>query len=279
MSLPGISIVFVHYKTPQLLLNAIDSVVEYTKGCNYEIIVVDNYSQDDSQKMITDKHPHVRWFSHSYNAGFARGNNLGISLAKFDYVLIINSDILLREDAISKSFEKYCELEKIYPIGLFGCKIISFEGQTLPSVHNHHTTIFSLLKKNAFWIKLFGEKSNRIYNASWYNTNHFAEHLSGAFLLFNKKRLNQKDLLLDEDFFLYYEDVEWCLRLYKKGFRHFYFAETYILHKDSGSTTVNIIKQRQILVSELLFIYKCYPRWYFILYYHLMIFNLNLDNF
>lgn len=278
MQTEGVSIVFVNYKTPDLLHHAIRSLVAFTKGIAYEIIVVDNFSQDNSQAYITEAFPFVKWINNSYNAGFARGNNAGVRAASYNYVLIINSDTLLQDDAVSLCYNKFKQLENECRIGLLGCQIKSFEGAVLPSVHSAYKSITALLQKNPLWIKIFGASRPVAYTAEWYATSHFAEHLSGAFLMFNKQQLSTTSLWLDEDFFLYYEDVEWCVRLNRLGFKQYYFADTHILHKDSGSSKSSERKNFQILISELLFVFKTYNALYYHAYVLLWLCNLWLDN-
>jgi GT2 family glycosyltransferase len=273
-----VSIVFVNYKTPELLHNAIASVVKYTEGCSYEIIVVDNHSEDNSKALIKSSFPNVRWFDMGYNSGFARGNNYGIQQALNDYVLMINSDTLLGGDVISLSLSKYQSLEKEFNIGLLGCAIQSFDGRVLPSVHSHFHGISDLWKKNALAIKLL--KSNKppvTYNDEWYSKSYKAQHLSGAFLMFNKAKLNTKETLLDEDFFLYAEDVEWCYRLNKLGFEHYYYADAQIRHKDSASSTNSEQKILQITLSRWLFVFKARGHLYYYIYILLLFINLYLD--
>lgn len=274
----AISIVFVNYKTPELLHNAIASVVRYTEGCSYEIIVVDNHSEDNSKTLIKSSFPTVRWFDMGYNSGFARGNNFGIQQALNEYVLMINSDTLLDADMISACLSKYQSLEKEFNVGLLGCTIQSFDGKILPSVHSHFHGIRDLWRKNAVAIKLF--KSNRrtvTYNEEWYSKSHKAQHLSGAFLLFNKAKLNKKETRLDEDFFLYAEDVEWCYRLNKLGFENYYYADAQIRHKDSASSSSSERKVLQITLSRWLFVFKARGYLYYFVYILLLFINLYLD--
>ncbi len=213
-----LSIVLVNYKTPDLLRQCLASVFKHTQTV-FEVIVVDNNSADNSEQLIKAEFPNVRWISKSYNSGFARGNNEGIKAAGGRYVLLLNSDALLEEDAITASLTKYKALEGQHKLGLLGCKICSFSGSILPSVHERFMGLKDLLRANAIFIYLFRDKARQqSYHESWYLTSHFAAHISGAFMLFNKSRLNSPQYWLDEDFFLYAEDVEWCGRLKKMGF-------------------------------------------------------------
>lgn len=276
---PDVSIILVNYKTPGLLAQCLKSIYEHTKSCTFEIIVVDNGSEDGSEEIVHPCFPDVRWINMGYNSGFARGNNRGIEEAKANYVLLLNSDSMLDQDAISKSFEKFLSLEKEGKTGLLNCKLISFEGNILPGVHAHFPGVKSLLLSNAMVIYLLrGNYSKHTYNAHWYESNHTAAHISGAFMLFNRNVLHSKSDWLDEDYFLYFEDVDWCYRLKKKGLECYFYADTYVLHKDSGSNLDNEWKQLQIFVSRLLFMYKSYGSTYLKLYTAIYRFNAWLDD-
>jgi GT2 family glycosyltransferase len=276
----SVSIIYVNYKTPDLLNEAISSVKKHTQGCDYEIIVVDNHSQDHSREIIFQHHKEVIWIDAGYNSGFARGNNMGIAMARNEFVLIINSDTRLENDAISSCLQKFAELtEKKENIGLLGCKIISFDGEILPSVHAEFHGIKNILRSNALFIKFFGNRSQKNeISKEWFTTNHFAEHLSGAFLLFKRSVLKEKKLWLDEDYFLYSEDVDWCYRLNKQGFRCYFYSDAYILHKNAASSPDNEKKNFQITISRWLFVFKAYGFLYFYLYLMLLAINVCLDD-
>ncbi len=97
-----LSIIFVNYKTAQLLLDCIGSIYTQTKTLSLEIIVADNFSQDDSQQIVTEKFPEVVWIDMGYNAGFARANNAGIKIATGEFLLILNTDTIILDGALDK---------------------------------------------------------------------------------------------------------------------------------------------------------------------------------
>ena len=97
-----LSVILVNYKSPQLVLDCIESIYRETKTISFEIIVVDNFSEDNSGELILQKFASVIWIPMSYNAGFARANNRGIQAAKGDYVLVLNTDTIIQENALDK---------------------------------------------------------------------------------------------------------------------------------------------------------------------------------
>ena len=175
--------------------------------------------------------------------------------------------------------DKYITLSVEENIGLLGCKILSFDKKVLPSVHSNFHGVKSLIKSNPIYIKFFSDTiPNETENKDWYNTNHFAAYISGAFMLFSKKKLGKKQLWLDEDYFLYAEDVDWCYRLQQHGLKSYFFSDAYILHKDAASSSDAEKKNFQIIISRWLFVFKAYGLFYFYGYIALLRFNLLLDD-
>ena len=97
-----VSIIIVNYKTPQLILDCLQSVYTHTKGIGFEVIIVDNDSQDNSRAIVLSQYPEVKWFEMGYNAGFSRANNLGIDHATGRNILLLNSDTLLIDDLLTR---------------------------------------------------------------------------------------------------------------------------------------------------------------------------------
>jgi GT2 family glycosyltransferase len=124
-----VSIVIVNYKTPDLLKACVQSIVSQTRDLSYEIIIVDNHSEDESEYLIKSIYPEVRWINSGYNAGFARANNLGIRNASGDYVLLLNSDTIVNEKTIINTYNDYVALEKTgEKIGFLACQLIDLGG-------------------------------------------------------------------------------------------------------------------------------------------------------
>ena len=98
----NVSVIIVNYKTPELILDCLYTIYEQTKVVSFEVIIVDNDSQDNSQFVIQNQYPDVQWIQMNYNSGFARANNAGIKAAAGEYVLLLNSDTLILENALDK---------------------------------------------------------------------------------------------------------------------------------------------------------------------------------
>ena len=113
----NVSVVYVNYKTVSLILNSIESIKKHTNDISYEIIVVDNNSGDNSEKLLTSIYPEVVFIQAEENLGFGKANNLGVDVAKGEMVLFLNPDTLLENDAIS---EMYLFLKKNQLAGACG---------------------------------------------------------------------------------------------------------------------------------------------------------------
>lgn len=278
-----VSILIVNYKTPQLLLRCVQSIVAHTKGVSYEVIVVDNHSEDNSRALLQANGLSVIWKDVNYNSGFARANNIGLKTAQGNYVLLLNSDAFLNSDAVTGMWQYYRNLESKYKTGLLGCKIVNESGKLLRGTHRGFPGIKKVVNANALVIRLkrlvgTDSKPKQSDEAEkLHYTNHEADIVSGACVFANLQTLKQEGLFLDEDFFLYSEDVEWSFRYRQKGYRNFFTAEVEIVHQDSASTAIPERKRAQIMIAQWLLILKMYGTTYFTVYMQMLRFNKWLD--
>jgi GT2 family glycosyltransferase len=258
-----ISIIIVHYKTPELLMNCLLSIYQNDPSLNKEIVVVDNNSCDDTEEKIRTSFPDVRWLNSGYNAGFARANNIGINSSSAPYVLLLNSDTLIQKNTISTCLQRYKELQKTVKLGFLACQLIDFEGNL--QFNSRFKTDYLVKLWNAHPFVILLRRLLRIpydSQASWngltelHHREHFSPWLGGTFLMVRKETVAQKSMQLDEDFFMYGEDIEWCLRLGDQGYKHVFFPDVHILHAEGGSFTVKEQKRMQIHLSEWLLILK-----------------------
>ncbi len=279
-----LSIIIVNYKTPEYLFNCIQSVLSNAGELPIEIIVVDNHSQDKSEHLIKTNFHEVIWVNSGYNAGFSRANNIGIKKARGNYLLLLNSDTVIIEDCLQKSLEYYKNLENenLKP-GLLGCKMKDLKETVL----FNSNLFFSGMNKiwNANPIKIIlDRKKKSTENLSFeeirtkqHLRNHTAAWIGVAFALFNRKLIDHDNLYMDEDFFMYGEDVEWCFRIAKKGYQHFFYSEAQIYHINCGSSGYSEWKTAQVLISEWLYIYKTRGCSYYLTYLFLIKSQLFID--
>lgn len=230
-----LSIIIVNYNVRHFLEQAIYAAEKAIKNMDAEILVVDNNSQDDSIEMMETVFPHITCITNKDNPGFSKANNQAMKIAKGEYFLLLNPDTLVAED----TFEKCCDyLDKHPKVGGLGIKMIDGKGIYLPESKR------GLPSPMVAFYKIFGlsalfPKSKKFgkYHLSYLdkNENHQIEVLSGAFMMMRKTALD-KCGLLDEDFFMYGEDVDLSYRIELAGFENVYFADSQIIHYKGEST-------------------------------------------
>ncbi|MFY7991177.1 MAG: glycosyltransferase family 2 protein [Fluviicola sp.] len=246
-----LSIIIVNYKTPLLTEKCIESIYSTTsKNIHLEIIIVDNASQDNSEQFITSKYSDVKWISNPVNEGFGRANNKGIEIANGNFVLLLNSDLILLNQTIEKAL---AAIKKHPNPGILGCQPLNIDG----SEQNFTSTIASfrkLIDKNLIINYLFPAK-----NVS-------QEAVMGSFMLFPKKVLDECGSF-DPDFFMYSEEIELCHRIKMKGFDIVMERSITFLHENGGSSSDKTWANRQSYLSSALLFYKIHGVAGYILYH------------
>ncbi len=230
-----LSIIIVNYNVKYFLEQALHSVRRAVEGISVEIFVVDNNSADGSCEMVKRKFPEVILIENKENTGFAKANNQAIIQSKGEYILLLNPDTVVEEDCFSKTIEF---MDKTPDSGAVGVKMIDGKGHFLPeSKRGLPTPIVAFYKMFGF-ATLF-PKSKRFgkYHLGYLDKNktHEVEVLAGAFMMLRKKTLEQIGLL-DEDYFMYGEDIDLSYRITKSGYKNYYFPNTTIIHYKGEST-------------------------------------------
>ena len=230
-----LSIIIVNYNVAHFLEQALLSVYKALKNVDAEVFVVDNNSVDHSLEMLAAKFPQVKVIANKENVGFARANNQAIRQSSGEYVLLLNPDTVVEED----TFEKCLAFMDATPdAGGLGVKMVNGQGEFLPE--SKRGIPFPAV---AFY-KLFGlsklfpnSKKFGSYHLTYLDNDqiHSVEVLSGAFMLMRKKVLDEVGLL-DEDYFMYGEDIDLSYRILKGGYKNYYFPETRIIHYKGEST-------------------------------------------
>lgn len=260
-----ISIIFVNYKTKDLTINAIKSVKEKTEGLEYEIFVVDNASNDGSIEAVEAEFPDVNIIKSEINGGFGYANNLAIKQAKGKYILCLNTDTLLVNNAIKFMFD-FMEKAKNNNIGACGGYLVDTElnpihcGGRLPCVKE----IVWKLGLRQIFKKYYRENIIMSLNSDEENLNEKIEYITGANIFFRKSVLDEIGLF-DENFFMYYEETDLCKRLWDKGYQVKFVPEAKIIHLESASIKSSIQKLKMIKTSEFYYFKKHFPKKFFII--------------
>lgn len=239
-----LSVVIVNYNVKHFLEQVLLSVEVASKGLTVETWVVDNNSVDGSIEMVKEKFPWVKLIENHENVGFSRANNQALRLSNAKYSLLLNPDTVLQEDTFVKCIEY---LDANPNVGGLGVRMIDGKGQFLPESKRglptpsvaffKMTGLASLFPKS----KYFGRYHMKYL--SEFET-HEVEILAGAFMMMRGETL-AKVGLLDEQFFMYGEDIDLSYRIILGGYKNVYFADTTIIHYKGESTkkkSVNYVK-------------------------------------
>ncbi|PLX10780.1 MAG: glycosyl transferase family 2 [Marinilabiliales bacterium] len=230
-----ISVVIVNYNVEYFLDQCLSSLRKAMKNIEGEIIVVDNNSVDGSCSMVRKKYPEVILIDNKDNKGFSSANNQGIKISKGEYVLILNPDTVVEDDTLTKVIGF---MDSHPDAGALGVKMVDGSGKFLPESKRGLPTPGTAFYKMSGISSLF-PKSRRFskYHLGYLDENqiHKVEILAGAFMLMRKTVLDEIGLL-DEDFFMYGEDIDLSYRVIKAGYNNYYYPETRIIHYKGEST-------------------------------------------
>jgi GT2 family glycosyltransferase len=231
-----LSVIVVSYNTKNLLKQCLASVFKYTKGINFEVLVVDNASEDDSAAMIKKDFLQARLIENKKNLGFAAANNQGIKQAKGKYVLLLNSDTILKENSLRKMIDW---MEKNNKVGVASCQLVYQDG-SIQRTGGYFPNLLRIFSWMFFFddlplikelIKPFHPHEPRTgwLSSQYFQKQHLQDWVTGAFFLVRKRVIDQIGLL-DEKFFMYVEEVEFCYRAKKAGWQVIYLPITKIVH-------------------------------------------------
>ncbi len=248
-----ISIIIVNWNTREILRDCLNSVHEQTEGISFEVVVVDNASVDGSAGMVQEKFPQVILIENTENRGFAAANNQAIEVAKGRYVLLLNSDTIILDNAIAKTM-KFADENP--DAALVGCKVLYPDGRLqtncfmYPSALNMFlsaTYLSKLLSRNRF----FGRACMEWWD---YSDAREIEVNTGCYSLVRREAIDQVGVM-DERYFVYGDDADWCYRFKKAGWKIMFTPEPQIIHYH-GKTTKHKKRefQLQLFGSKLIFI-------------------------
>jgi GT2 family glycosyltransferase len=251
-----LSIVIVNYNVKEFLQNLIHSIFKAGEKISYEVIIVDNASDDGSVELLQEKFPDVKLIVNGKNLGFSRANNIGMSVAKGKYILLINPDSIVQED----TFEKMVSFFEDTPdAGLAGCKILNPDGtlqlacrRSFPGPWTSFCKVIGL--SNLFPKSKFFARYNLTYLDE--DKTYEVDAISGSFMMIKKETL-EKVGNFDEQFFMYGEDLDWCYRIQKAGYKVYYVHNTQIIHYKGESTKRSGIDETKVFYAAMhLFVKK-----------------------
>jgi len=230
-----LSVISVSYNTRDLLRGCLDSVIS-TLGSQleYELLVVDNASTDDSVVMVRDCFPQVRLFDNLENLGFAAGSNQAIAESSGRYVILLNPDTVVGEGALDGMMRL---LEGRSNIGVVGPKLLFPDGSFQHSAFSFPSLAMIFLDFFPLHHRLSNSRVNGRYPRRLYEMGEPfpIDHPLGAALMVRRQVIDEVGLL-DEDFFMYCEEIDWCMRIKNAGWQIVCWPQAEIVHYVGQST-------------------------------------------
>lgn len=237
MRMPELSIIILHHRTPGFLKMCLDSVNKAVAGLDYELIVVDSMSSRESREIIRHRSPQAKLMAFNYNLGYTKGNNIGIRNSTGKYILILNPDVIITDNNLVKLYNFIAD----HPdIGMVGPQLRNFNGTVQNSYFSFYKPM-TILARRSFWgqFKFFkkyldeflmtGTDHNQIQTPDW---------IMGSALLVRREAV-EKVGLMDERFFMYFDDVDWARRFWHNGYKVVYYPEAMVYHYHARESKSN----------------------------------------
>jgi len=229
-----VSIIIVALNVRKLVYDCLKSVYDQTAGIEFEVIYVDNASEDGTVEMVREEFPEVRIIENKENKGFIVANNQGIEVSQGRYVLLLNSDTIVLDNAIAKTVE----FADAHPeAAVVGCKVLNPDKTLQRTCSMYHSLLNMFLAATYLYkifpkSKFFGRKE-----MTWWDFNDVkeVEVVYGCFSLVRKEAIEQVGLM-DPRYFVFGDDPDWCYRFHKAGWKIMFTPEPEIIHF-GGQTT------------------------------------------
>jgi GT2 family glycosyltransferase len=223
-----LSIIIINWNDRKVLPGCLRSIHNETKGIEYEVIISDNGSKDDTLEYVRNEYPEVVIVENKENLGFARGNNSGIAVAQGEYVLILNPDTLIHDDAL----DMWISWADRHPeAGAFGCRVLNPDG-SFQNCARPFPTIWRYWIA-ALFLRPLASISSVFYSDTYAGWNGMSEReidwQSGCCVMFRSSVLNQMQGF-DPRFFYQFEEVDLCFRIHKAGYKILYTPQATITH-------------------------------------------------
>lgn len=229
---PELSVVVASFNTKDLLRECLATVRTATRGLDSEVVVVDNSSSDGTPAMVASEFPEVTLLANQKNEGFARANNRAMKLAKGRFVLLLNPDTLVPPETIGPLLSFLRDHPKV---GLVGCRIDRPDGRLDEACKRNFPTPWSALARFLAIDRVFPGRTG--YRRSGDNPagTYEVDAVVGAFMLLRRETLDDVGGL-DEDYFMFGEDLDWCYRVKQRDWQIYYLGDQSIVHHKGAST-------------------------------------------
>lgn len=248
MNTPDVSVIIVSWNCLQLLRDCLASISSQAAGLSLEVFVVDNASKDGTVEMLSREFPDVIVIANKENRGFAAANNQALAIARAPYLLLLNPDTVILDHAIEKTVRFADENPDV---GIVGPRVLENESRV-------QRTCFSFQNPwNVFLVESGLHRiapHSRILGApelGWWNRDCMVDVdvVSGMYMLVRRTAMQQVGLL-DEAFFVYGEEADWCRRFSRAGWRRVFIPQAEIIHRDGGSKSTEQVSVRMFVQMQ-----------------------------
>lgn len=223
-----LSVVIVHHKNRELLKLCLRSIQKHLPMGKMEVVVVESEAQPETEELLFECFPWVKYIPCKENVGYAVGVNQGLKIAQGEYILVLNPDIIITAGAVEKMI-KY--MEDNPDVGLLGPKLLNFNEQPQDSCFRFYKPMTIVCRRTFIGKTKFGRKKLADFNLSSIDKSGpiFSDWLMGSAILTKKEAL-KKVGPMDERFKLYFEDVDWARRFWENGYKIVFFPKAVMLH-------------------------------------------------
>ena len=257
MSGPRLSVIIVTWNVEDLIVDCIGSIEQTAGDLEYEVIVVDNASTDGSARVVAERFPNTRLIRNEINVGFPRANNQALEVARGEYVLYLNPDTKIGPGTLTACVE---ELDRSPDVGMVGCRLDLPDGRIQPECARRAFRLRHLLAESLYFHMFFPR--SRLFgdlNMGWWDHRgtRDVEAIVGAFMMVRRAVANEVGGL-PEELFMYHEDMSFCLRVRRLGWRIRYRGDVGTLHYTGQSAARSnlhlellALECRLLLIKEL----------------------------
>lgn len=228
---PYLSVIVASYKNPGLLELCLSSLKKNITGIDYEIIVTDNATEEETFDLMREKFPDVKFIPNENNTGFGGIANQGINASNGKYLFIINSDIIIKESKAISELVEY--LENNSKAGIVGPRLVNFDNSIQPSFFKFYTPLTIIYRRT--FLKKFGFAKKHLrrflmQDEISYEKANQVDWLMGSAMMTKKSAVEKVGKMDTKNFFMYFEDVDWCWRFWQNGFQVVYLPTAQVYH-------------------------------------------------
>ncbi len=223
-----LAVVIVHYNSSSDLENCLASLAACAPAVEHRVVVVDNASQDEGLDEVHRNHPECLWIFNKENVGYSRGCNRGMAQVQAEYYLVLNPDIVVQPGALDRLLD-FADAHR--RAGLIGSQLLNTDGSVQDSCRRFYT-LKTLLLRRTFLGRIFPDSRTvqlHLMKDFDHQSNRPVDWILGGCMLVRRSAMERTGPM-DERFFLYFEDVDWCYRMWQAGFEVQYTAEARFEH-------------------------------------------------